>query len=300
MTPSENSRRLAALRGEVTKAQQTSLSGNGGNRHTLDALHLPPTWDNSSSAEQDPRAALLTRMGRRGLGVAVMISAVSVTLIGASIWVFENSRDRLQADVTSATPVQVKQDLFMPPSSIPALVARVTGSTVVIECADSQGSGFAVNTRELGGTSVAVVTNNHVIETCPNPDDLKITASDGIHVGAVLESDQKNDLAILAVPGLAIEAMKVDLAPQVGEWAMAVGAPLGISNTASFGYVTNVKMNEMLITTDAVLGPGNSGGPLVNSAGDVIGINSAVFVDATGISIVMPVKGLCLRLIDCN
>lgn len=226
MTQSENSRRLAALRGEETKGQHTSLTGTGGNRHALDALHLPPTRDNSSSAKQDPRAALVARVGWRGLGVAVVISVVSVTLIGASIWVFENSRDRLQADVTSATPVKAKQDLFLPPSSIPALVARVTGSTVVIECADSQGSGFAVNTRELGGTTVAVVTNNHVIETCRDPNDLKITASDGTHVGAVMKSDQKNDLALLDVPGLAIEAMKVDLAPQVGEWAMAVGAHL--------------------------------------------------------------------------
>jgi S1-C subfamily serine protease len=81
---------------------------------------------------------------------------------------------------------------------------------------------------------------------------------------------------------------------------MAVGAPLGIANSASFGSITNVVPEEHLITSDAVLGPVNSGGPLVNASGQVVGVNAAVWEEATGISISVPLESLCLTVLTCR
>jgi S1-C subfamily serine protease len=87
---------------------------------------------------------------------------------------------------------------------------------------------------------------------------------------------------------------------QVGDWAIAVGNPLGLDNTVTLGIVSTLKRSSNaigmsdkrldFIQTDAAINPGNSGGPLLNGQGEVIGINTAIRADATGIGFAIPIN----------
>jgi len=131
-----------------------------------------------------------------------------------------------------------------------------------------------------------ILTNNHVIE---DTDELTVILSDGTELGASLvNTDSFADLAVLKVegdmPGVAVLGNSDNLKP--GETVIAIGSPLGdFRNTVTVGVVSatgrsldtgNGYEMENLIQTDAAINSGNSGGPLVNLAGEVVGINSAV------------------------
>jgi 2-alkenal reductase len=131
-----------------------------------------------------------------------------------------------------------------------------------------------------------ILTNNHVVE---DTDELTVILSDGSELGAqVVNTDSFADLAVLKVegtmPGVAVLGNSDNLKP--GETVIAIGSPLGdFRNTVTVGVVSatgrsldtgNGYEMENLIQTDAAINSGNSGGPLVNLAGEVVGINSAV------------------------
>ena len=92
---------------------------------------------------------------------------------------------------------------------------------------------------------------------------------------------------------------------ETGQWVMAVGAPEGLANSASRGYVTNVVPDPyftgyQLLTSDAILGPGSSGGPLVDNKGRVLAANFGSFREAQGISLARPIEDLCVQILECN
>ena len=131
-----------------------------------------------------------------------------------------------------------------------------------------------------------ILTNNHVVE---DTKDLTVILSDGSELGAnVVSTDSFADLAVLKVegvmPGVAVLGNSDNLKP--GETVIAIGSPLGdFRNTVTVGVVSATGRSldtgkgyemENLIQTDAAINSGNSGGPLVNLAGEVVGINSAV------------------------
>jgi 2-alkenal reductase len=131
-----------------------------------------------------------------------------------------------------------------------------------------------------------ILTNNHVVE---DANELMVILSDGSELGAtVVSTDSFADLAVLKVegdmPGVAVLGNSDNLKP--GETVIAIGSPLGdFRNTVTVGVVSatgrsldtgNGYEMENLIQTDAAINSGNSGGPLVNLAGEVVGINSAV------------------------
>jgi serine protease Do len=139
------------------------------------------------------------------------------------------------------------------------------------------GSGWIIDEDGL------IVTNNHVVE---NADSVTVTLSDGRTFSAeTVRTDQLSDLAIVKVNASNLSAAKVgdSDALRVGDWVVAIGNSLGMGISATKGIVSaqGVSLSvsagqtqEDLIQTDAAINPGNSGGPLVNMAGEVIGINS--------------------------
>lgn len=145
-----------------------------------------------------------------------------------------------------------------------------------------------------------IITNNHVIE---NAEKIVITLHDERTFEAeLIGADPKTDLALLKIEAVELPALVLnensDL--QVGEIVVAVGIPFGLSHTVTMGIVSAVGRSnigivdyEDFIQTDAAINPGNSGGALVNSGGELVGINTAIFSTSggnMGVGFAIPVK----------
>ncbi|HXB91027.1 MAG TPA: trypsin-like peptidase domain-containing protein [Puia sp.] len=150
----------------------------------------------------------------------------------------------------------------------------------------ASGSGFVISTDGF------VVTNNHVIE---GAREIRVSLADGRMVNAELKgADPSTDMAVLKidVTGLKALAFADSDSLQPGQIAIAIGNPLGLHHTVTAGVVSalgrtlrasNGRLIDDIIQTDASLNPGNSGGPLVNSLGQVIGVNTATIASAQGL-----------------
>jgi Do/DeqQ family serine protease len=149
----------------------------------------------------------------------------------------------------------------------------------------SLGSGVIVDASGL------VVTNNHVIE---NADQIKVSLADKREFDAdLILKDERSDLAVLRLKDGRERFTAVDLgdsdALQVGDMVLAVGNPFGVGQTVTHGIVSAVARTQVGITdyqffiqTDAAINPGNSGGALVDLAGRLVGINTAIFSRSGG------------------
>ncbi|HEY4334746.1 MAG TPA: trypsin-like peptidase domain-containing protein [Puia sp.] len=150
----------------------------------------------------------------------------------------------------------------------------------------ASGSGFIISTDGF------VVTNHHVIE---GAREIRVSLSDGRMVNAELKgADPSTDIAVLKidVSGLKSLSFADSESLQPGQIAIAIGNPLGLQHTVTAGVVSalgrtlrasNGRLIDDIIQTDASLNPGNSGGPLVNSLGQVIGVNTATIASAQGL-----------------
>ena len=148
------------------------------------------------------------------------------------------------------------------------------------------GSGFVISTDGY------IVTNNHVVEDTPS---IMVTFIDGTEVSAsLIGTDPSTDLAVIKVYGGDLKPLQfADSALLVpGQIAIAIGNPLGLQHTVTTGVVSatgrtlraiNGRLIDEIIQTDAAMNPGNSGGPLLNSEGKVIGVNTAVISAAQGL-----------------
>jgi serine protease Do len=145
------------------------------------------------------------------------------------------------------------------------------------------GSGFIIRQDGL------ILTNNHVVE---NAQEVTVTLSDKQQYKAkILGRDPKTDLAVIKVDSkvaLPSATLGDSDALRVGDWVMAIGNPFGLSNTVTTGIVSakgrmiGAGPYDDFIQTDASINPGNSGGPLFNMAGEVVGINTAIFSQSGG------------------
>ncbi|MBM5799355.1 MAG: PDZ domain-containing protein [Cyanobacteria bacterium K_DeepCast_35m_m2_023] len=160
------------------------------------------------------------------------------------------------------------RDLFGDPSG--SLRERGQGSGVIFDA----GKGL-------------ILTNAHVVDQV---DRVEVTLADGRQLdGQVVGSDAVTDLAVVRIAGghgLRAAALGDSEALEVGDWAIALGSPYGLERTVTLGIISSLHrdINTLgfsdkrldLIQTDAAINPGNSGGPLINAAGEVVGINTLV------------------------
>jgi S1-C subfamily serine protease len=168
-----------------------------------------------------------------------------------------------------------------------------------------QGSGIVIDSQGL------VLTNAHVVD---GADRVEVTLADGRDVeGSVLGADPVTDLAVLRIPkdeSPRAAPLGDSEALEVGDWAIALGTPYGLERTVTLGIVSSLHRNITslgfsdkrldLIQTDAAINPGNSGGPLINAAGEVVGINTLVRSGpGAGLGFAIPInlaKGVAAQL----
>lgn len=176
----------------------------------------------------------------------------------------------------------------------------------------SQGSGFVFSTEKgLISEKSYILTNNHVVE---NAEKIRITFQDGREFAATITgTDPKSDVAVLEISDASHPALTMgdSTTLEVGEWVVAMGNPFGLSHTLTVGVVsakgrTGLGINdyEDFIQTDAAINIGNSGGPLLNLDGEVVGINTAIFShngSYMGVGFAIPaslVSSIARQLID--
>ena len=175
-----------------------------------------------------------------------------------------------------------ENDGYVQPRGLQNLVSRVLESTVTITCdLDkkeylTQGSGWAIDLpiKEKKKYLSVIITNHHVIEDCiGNKGELRVKTYFGNdYVADVDRWDKKNDLAVVMTEAK-VEPLSLSQAiPYPGYWVMAAGTADGYEGSISFGNVLNGTDTEVLIT--APVSHGNSGGPLVDNEGNVIGTNT--------------------------
>ncbi|UJQ94641.1 Do family serine endopeptidase [Mariluticola halotolerans] len=149
--------------------------------------------------------------------------------------------------------------------------------------ARSLGSGFVISAEGL------IVTNNHVVDEA---DEILVFLPDGKrHVAKIVGADEKTDLAVLKIdagyPLPFVEFGDSDTA-QVGDWVMAIGNPFGLGGSVTLGIVSARNRNinsgpyDNFIQTDAAINQGNSGGPLFDMFGKVVGVNTAIISRSGG------------------
>jgi S1-C subfamily serine protease len=238
--------------------------------------------DELSQTEMAPRASLIAKIqpsGESFVAAAVARTGDAVVRIDTETLVTR------RADPLFDDPFfrDFFGGSFAPPSE---LERKIVG----------QGSGFIID------HSGVILTNAHVVD---NANKVTVTLKDGrIFKGEVKGVDEITDLAVVKINA---QGSELPIAPlgdsstvQVGDWAIAVGNPVGLDNTVTLGIISTLGRSAAkagipdkrveFIQTDAAINPGNSGGPLLNAQGEVIGINTAIRADAMGIGFAIPIN----------
>jgi len=156
------------------------------------------------------------------------------------------------------------------------------------------GSGFIFDDEGL------ILTNAHVVN---GADNVTVTLRDGrTFEGEVLGEDPVTDLAVVDIDANDLPVVTLGDSDQLkpGEWAIAIGNPLGLDNTVTAGIISATGRSSAqvgipdqrasFIQTDAAINPGNSGGPLLNEKGEVVGINTAIRANAQGLGFAIPIN----------
>jgi len=243
---------------------------------------------------------------RRLAIVAITVAAISLSILCGTIIGFYLSGNR--------HPV-IASDRVLPPEITSAFVniakqvepSVVHISTVVQPSKDSDDEARASVRRGIGSGVIVdpsgyVLTNHHVIG---GVDRVKIRLFDGSeYAGRIVGSDRDSDLAVLKFePRGTLSAARLGDSDQahVGDWVLAIGSPFGLDQTVTAGIISardreaneinNQASFKQFLQTDAAINRGNSGGPLINLAGEVIAINSAIATstgDYNGICFALP------------
>jgi len=272
----------------------------------------PPSSDAQSVAPSSPPSPLPspTRPGRRlaviGLAGGLVLGSLTGGAVGATL---ASSNQRTAAARTNTTTTLVAAPSTVP-GSVAAIYKDVVQGVVTISAesrtprsfSQATGSGFVVD------TAGDILTNAHVVD---GAGSVTVTFSDGQSVtGRVVGVDQSDDLAVVKVPAsgqLHPLTLGNSDALQVGDTALAIGAPFGLSGSLTEGIISGLNRGTSapngralagMIQTDAPINPGNSGGPLLDGNGAVIGINDSIespVEGSVGVGFAIPInlaKGL--------
>jgi len=278
----------------------------------FDDFALPDSeiFDKQSVGENGSKTKKASQTKRIG-ALILALSVISGSVYGG-YWFLSRPTESVPTALPSASP-SPQIDLYEPPKNLSKLINSVRNSTVTIYCGKWQGSGWYTTIADdpafatATSTPYSIVTNEHVISDCESgePITFEPTGSKVDYPAELYSFDKKNDLAILstATAGPSLKVAPTSHKPEIGQWVMAVGSPgskfANLHGTVTTGRVTN--LDGYKIVTDAALNHGNSGGPLVNAAGEVLGINTWGDLDATqNTAYAHGAPVLCVKLINCS
>lgn len=240
-----------------------------------------------------------------GLGLVVLLSVGGVVIHAASATALASpTQTALQPNIplTSSDSLEAQVQAVYQRAS-PAVV-NITTRSLAYDFflnpvpREGSGSGFLYDTRGH------IVTNFHVVE---NARELQVTLADGRTLSArVIGTDPTNDLAVIRVDGLSDSWQPLPIGNSegltVGQFVVAIGNPFGLERTLTFGVVSATgrviqspddRVVGEVIQTDAAVNPGNSGGPLLNLQGELIGVNTAILSPSgasAGIGFAIPAR----------
>ena len=222
------------------------------------------------------------RITWRKILLLVMASALVI------LWLTQSDTMRQSGSspgVTGDSPDRKGEDLYFQPNDLQELIVTVRAATVTLTCGEFSGSGWFVDLPDDPTTDsddsypFEIITNDHVVQQCDYDSEIEFYGSDFklVYVARLFNYDTENDLALLMtdVEFPSLPLAPVERKPDLGQWVMAVGSPGGsidLSGSVTTGRITNT--DGYIIATDAAINNGNSGGPLVNSFGEVLGTNS--------------------------
>ncbi|MFW1951037.1 Do family serine endopeptidase [Acinetobacter beijerinckii] len=219
---------------------------------------------------------------------AAVFTVAAVQVNAASPVDFSNLVEQVSPAVVSVNVVKKMTQDELLQQQVPEILRRFFGNQVIIPQQQGPQEKTGYGSAFFISKDGYLVTNHHVIE---NASRISITLNDRRELDATLVgSDERTDVAVLKVNGANFPELKIGNVNQlkVGEPVLAIGSPFGFDYSASAGIVSAKSRNMSgetsvpFIQTDAALNPGNSGGPLFNQRGEVVGVNSRIFSGTGG------------------
>jgi len=218
-----------------------------------------------------------------------MVAGIALALAGG--WVLGHERARADEETSAKTAISAPAESAGASNNqapnFSSIVAKYGPAVVHIEAVSEEtpdgghsgalGSGFIISQDGY------ILTNNHVVE---GAEQVTVKLTDGRKFPAqVVGTNKPGDVAVLKIAGHGLPTVKIGnpASSRVGDWVVAIGSPYGLDNTVTSGIISNKSRSlgddspTKFIQTDVPVNPGNSGGPLFNMNGEVIGINSMIY-----------------------
>lgn len=289
-------------------------------RHLVDG-RCPVHGRTGPEGEDVPELPRFPVSRRSGVWVGIALALVGVVSLGAvglASWAVLSGRDadkrleelttridrvtsileeqRTRLDAVAARTERLARNLgreFDPE----AIAEQAKPAVFLIEALGSQGSGFVASS---GPGRSSVITNLHVVETAWEAGaPVRLRQGDRTYEGTVASVSQAEDLAVISV---STRLPALDLArrePEAGEEVVVVGAPLGLEHTVVTGVVSGHR--DQYLQISAPISPGDSGAPVLDASGRVVGVAVSKFVGVAieGISFAIPVDTVCRTVLQC-
>lgn len=264
-----------------------TLLGLGSGAGVLGSRYLSAEQQATNPPEAVPAVLqpLSTQPSGRAPESNLNFVAEAVERVGPAVVRIDSSRQVASQDIPETFKNPFFKRFFGNEAQPPEQRERVERGT---------GSGFIIS------SDGRLITNAHVIS---GANSVKVTLKDGrTFQGQVVGADAVTDVAVVKINAKNLPIVHLGTAEKLipGEWAIAIGNPLGLDNTVTMGIISALGRSSSqvgvpdkrvsFIQTDAAINPGNSGGPLLNARGEVIGINTAIRAGAQGLGFAIPVE----------
>lgn len=183
-----------------------------------------------------------------------------------------------------------------------AVLKTVEPAVYQVKCGRGIGSAFGLDltlsdSAKSQGYRGAIVTNYHVVADCLSSRNVTATQNKRNLGAYVWAWDSDNDLALLLTQASVTTLKPTALEPERGAIVFAIGSPFGLEGSVSMGIVSN--LDDDTVVTDAAVDPGNSGGPLVNEKGELVGINTWGWEGSQGSSHALKPGVMCRGIVVC-